>query len=118
MKIFNILLLGVLLYGCVAINHEAIEKSSSIQQGMTESEVIALLGSPGMREFSGQKQALQYCQTELWGPRHKYAVVWLYEGEVFGLTSYTQPSRGSCSNQFMPVNWGNTPDTTIEIRNR
>ena len=112
------LFLGAAISGCAAINHEVIERSASVRPGMTESEVVSLLGEPGHREFSGSKSALQYCQTEIWGARHKYAVVWLSEGKVYGLTSYTQAATGSCHNKFMPVNWGNMPDTTIEVRNR
>lgn len=115
---FVLLLVAAAISGCAAINHEVIERSASVRPGMTEGEVISLLGEPGLREFSGSKSALQYCQTEVWGSRHKYAVIWINDDRVYGLTSYTQAATGSCQSKFMPVNWGNAPDSTIEIRNR
>ena len=118
MRIMAIMSFFLFMSGCSAINHEAIESSAYVDPGMSKREVSDLLGPPQNRQFSGSNEAWQYCQTSVWGTTDKFVVVWFFQGQVTGLTSYTESKGGLCTSFFRSVNWEDAPDHTIEVRQR
>lgn len=110
------LLAMFLLTGCAG--GQLAKKSVQIERGYSKSEVAALLGPPENRQFRGDDEAWQYCETDAGPGYDDYVVVWFYKGQVTGITTYKNSLRGPCSAFFRTVRWEDAPDRTIEIRRR
>ena len=91
-------------------------KSVLIEPGMSKKEVLAILNTPGNRQFQDNSEAWQYCSTGI--SSDKYYIVWFTNGKVTGLTTYTGYGEGMCSQFYKSINWEDRPDKTIEIRHR
>ena len=111
-------LLAAFLGGCGSINQATVERAAQVEAGMSKNEVAELLGPPGNRQFSGDNEAWQYCQTSILAAADKFIVIWFYRDEVTGLTSYTDSRFGMCDSFFRSVNWEDAPDHTVEVRQR
>jgi len=77
------------------------------------------MGTPDDRQFKGDNEAWQYCQTGAGFGYHDYRVIWFYKGKVAGINSYksTRPAS-SCVSDIKQINWEDAPDVSLEIRNR
>ena len=108
----------LLAAGCGTGNIKGMENSSSVEPGDSKQDVIAKLGEPGDRQFSGTDEAWQYCRTNF--RSSDYRVIWFANGRVTGLNTYTNSdTAGSlCGSHFRQVNWHDAPDRVIEIRER
>lgn len=115
----SLLIISFFLVSCAAINQSTMDKIALVDAGMKKQEVLDLIGPPGDRQFQGQDEAWQYCQTG-WGNTDKFAVIWFQKGSVSGVTSYTRTGGyvGMCTTHFKTINWESAPDTAIEIRHR
>jgi len=95
------------------------KKSILINNGDTKEQVLSVMGVPDDRQFRGNDEVWQYCQTGAGFGYHDYRSIWFYDGEVTAINSYKSTRPGvSCVTDIKQVNWENRPDTTIEIRQR
>jgi len=108
-----IVMIAFFLSACA---NQLMKKSILLEPGMTKEELVANLGPPGNRQFKGNKEAWQYCETG--GMVDDYVVVWLVHGKVAGTQSYNNSRPGFCSSFFRTVNWEEAPDAVIEFRDR
>ena len=91
-------------------------KSIYLEPGMSKTELAALLGTPGDRQFSGNVEAWQYCDTGF--AKDEYLIVWLADGKVVETQRYENAySMGICSS-YSTINWEDAPDKIIEFRKR
>lgn len=64
-----------------------VKKISLLKPGMSQDQVVAIMGEPAKVEFSKQNKALHYCSTGYGSD--EYAVVVLTSGEVVAAKNYT-----------------------------
>ena len=110
---YLIIILALVMTSCA---HQLMSKSVLLEPGMSKKELVELMGVPGNRQFKGNKEAWQYCETG--GMADDYITVWLINGAVAGTQSYHNTGMGFCSSYFKTVNWEEAPDAVLEIRNR
>jgi hypothetical protein len=86
-----------------------------INSGMTNAEVVEILGTPGNRQFQGENEAWQYKSYGML--EDDLHVVWFFAGKVIG---YTTESRKDLPFGFdyKRINWEQAPDFILEKRNR
>lgn len=94
-----------------------------VQPGDDRSRLISLMGQPQNRQFSGNREVLQYCTTGigiLTRPSDDYVSFLLVDNRVQTMTRYQSRIFGGeeCTNYFREVDWRRQADTTIEIRFR
>lgn len=90
----------------------------SVERGTTKEQVIARLGHPQDRQFKGDIEAWQYCQTGF--VNDSFVIVWFAQSKVTGVNTYKDSVAdiGFCDSHFRTVRWEDAPDMTIEIRDR
>ena len=109
------LISALLLAGCGSLDKQSLQ----INPGDSKERVIAALGAPKDRQFKGDLEAWQYCQTGAGLGYHDHRVVWFNAGTVTGLTSYRSTTPGTaCERNIQMVIWEQAPNATVEIRNR
>lgn len=114
-KLVTFLLILLLLFACGTLD----KKSVLINSGDNKEQVLKIMGPPDDRQFKGNDEAWQYCQTGAGFGYHDYRTIWFYNGKVTGVNSYKSTRPGvSCVTDFKPIKWEEAPDRTIEIRNR
>jgi len=86
------------------------KKAMQINPGDDKNQVLAVMGAPGDRQFLGDDEVWQYCQTGAGFGYHDFRMVWFYRGKVTGITSYKDytPASG-CSGHFKTVRWEDAP---------
>lgn len=104
----------VFLAGCGTLDG----KTALIDPGASKKDVIAVMGAPEDRQFSGPDEAWQYCQTGAGFGYNDHKIIWFSAGQVIGVTSYRTQGPPSCASRFRRINWQDRPDTTIELRRR
>lgn len=109
-----LIVLALFLFGCANVQ----KRSTRINPGDSKEQIIEVMGEPENRQFKGNLEAWQYCDTSF--GRYNYSIVWLNSGIATGVNSYTNPGQpfNFCGAGFEPVRWENAPNQTIEIRNR
>jgi hypothetical protein len=118
MKVINLTAV-IILVGC-ARDTGLETKTLEVTPGMSAAEVRSILGAPQNRQFNGQKEAWQYCQTGI-APvdgSDKYVLVWITNNRVVGMQTYTNKQHGTCDSFFRNVKWEQAPDAIVEIRKR
>jgi hypothetical protein len=119
---FIILFVAFVIFvtGCAALApHELQGKAINIQVGQTREEVTAIMGSPQNRQFKGQDEAWQYCETSYTGAAgDDYLIIWFNQGLVTGTTTYKNHNHGFCESYFKTIQWEDAPDAKIEYRIR
>lgn len=105
----RVLLLGFVA-GMLASCGSLQDKAMLINSGDDKERVMAVMGTPGDRQFQDQNEVWQYCQTGAGFGYHDYRMVWFYSGKVTGVTSYKNytPASG-CSGHFKQVRWEDAP---------
>jgi hypothetical protein len=108
-------LLATALTACGSLEKKAI----MINAGDGKEQVLAAMGTPDDRQFEGDAEAWQYCQTGAGFGYHDYRIVWFRKGKVTGLTSYKSARpASSCTTDIRQVRWEEAPDYKLEVRNR
>lgn len=108
-------LLAVVLAGCGSLERKAV----LINPGDTKEQVLATMGTPDDRQFEGDAEAWQYCQTGAGFGYHDYRIVWFRRGKVTGLGSYKSGRpASSCTTDIRQVRWEEAPDFKVEVRSR
>jgi hypothetical protein len=87
------------------MNEQMNKQMNKIEYGMSKQAVISILGEPGMRDFNGSLEALQWCNTS--GKTHYFVRVWLDSGKVYGVDSYRESAYlyDYCTECFHGINW-------------
>ncbi len=94
-------------------------KASRVNPGDSGETVRSIMGEPGDRQFEGKNEAWQYGQTGAGFGYHDFRIIWFYDGQVTGMTSYKDYTpASSASAHFKPVRWEDAPDYTVEVRPR
>ncbi len=112
---FSSLVLFLVTAGCAtgALKRKAI----SINAGDFKETVVAALGPPDDRQFHGDLEAMQWCETGQMGD--DYLLVWFNKGQVTGTNTYSRNDFiGSCTTGIKQVRWEQAPTATIEVRKR
>lgn len=89
-----------------------------VNYGDTRASVIEKLGPPGNRQFKEDYEAFQYCTTGTSFGASTFNIIWLRNGLVTGMNSYTVNHAGMCSGHFRQISWEDAPDHIIEIREK
>ena len=106
----------ILLVGCTA-QSKVMTNSAKISAGMSKSELEELMGPPQNRQFEGTDEAWQYCATGF--ETDHFVLVWLSGDTVTGMKTYRNTEGfGTCDNFFRSVDWEESPDISVEVRER
>jgi hypothetical protein len=118
MKCKFVLLTGIAaiaMVGCGSLE----KKASLLNLGDTKQQVLGVMGPPDDRQFKGDDEAWQYCQTGAGFGYHDYRTIWFKAGRITGINSYKSARPGSsCATDIKPIRWEEAPDATVEIRGR
>lgn len=114
MKFFGLIIPFLLLVGCASQPSAMFE----VNYGDTKSSVIEKLGPPENRQFKEDYEAFQYCTTGTSFGASTFNIIWLRNGLVTGMNSYTVNHAGMCSGHFRQISWEDAPDHIIEIREK
>lgn len=115
MKLIKFLCLALILVGCGSLDKKAL----LVNYGDSKEQVTSIMGIPDDRQFNGDNEAWQYCQTGAGFGYHDYRVIWFYNGQVSGINSYkSSRPASSCVTDIKQINWQDAPDVTVEVRNR
>ena len=148
-KVFAISFIGFSLAGCEAPStqrttltpevatqqwtHQPIENSVRLRPGMTEDEVIQIMGEPVTREFQDRRTALQWCSTGMIGtnnPYDRFLLAFFTDEqltEIRNLSNKDEPTMFEhvainggidCAALAREIKWLQPAQQTIEIRNR
>lgn len=113
-----IVILCLFFSGC-ATGATLVKKSVLVSHGDTKERVLSIIGQPGDRQFNGEDEVWQYCKTDFTGLSHdKFVMVWFYQGQVTGVSTYNNNEFGTCSSFFKTIKWEDAPDRTVEFRTR
>ena len=118
---FGALLLPLLLTSCVSVSqsvHQFDQRATKLEPNMSIADAIAVMGQPKNRQFSGQQEALQWCETSYSsGSADSYLLAFFYDGRLLTTNTYNNWARGTCESFFRRVEWL-PPDRIIELRSR
>ena len=75
---------------------QPIELANSLRPGLSEAEVVGLLGNPVTREFQGDGTALQWCRTGVTTqfPRDRFVIGFFFKDRLVGVRNYQGPAGG------------------------
>lgn len=103
---------------------QPIERATSLRPGMSESEVVGVMGNPITREFQANGSVLQWCKTgtTMQFPVDRFVIGFFYKDVLVGTRNYTGPSAahgayGDCSIFYKTIEW-RPSDRVIEYRFR
>jgi hypothetical protein len=112
---------AIFLSGCGSTAPKDLDGvSMQIQRGMSYRQVLGIIdGYPVQRTFRGAGTAVQFCETNVWGDTGDYAVIWMVNDVVEGLTQYSErvPTMVTdCGGRFREIDWGQAPaDVKIKL---
>ncbi len=98
------------------------DASTTIKQGMTLGQVMSIISPyPIQKTFEEPATALQFCQLN--GQKGFYVIVWLMDGVVEGVASYTKYVRPKavgmisvgCEEKFRTIVWDQAP-TSVRLK--
>jgi len=116
MKNLAIMLLTLLIVAC-ASQSQIKRNSVHIKPGMSDAELRQVMGEPQNRQFKGKSEAWQYCSTAYSGfEADQFVFVWIFDGVVTGMHTYSDTQFGSCERFFRTVKWEEAPDTQGVLR--
>ena len=112
-KILSLLLISLILFGCGTLD----KKTILISPGDTKEQVLSTLGTPKDRQFQGKNEAWQYCVSGAGFGYNDHKIIWMYDGRVTGIRTYTTSCTG-CRSCMRTIKWEDKPDISIEMRDR
>lgn len=96
----------MLLTACGSLERRSI----TINAGDTKDRVLAVMGTPGDRQFRDDLEVWQYCQTGAGFGYHDFRTVWFRGGRVTGVSSYKDHTAGTgCGGHFRSIDWSLAP---------
>jgi len=115
MRFFLLASFSIFIIACGSLDKQALQ----VNNGDNKERVTTLMGSPDDRQFKGDNEAWQYCQTGAGFGYHDYRVIWFFKGKVTGINSYkSSRPASSCVTDIRQINWEDAPDVTLEVRER
>ncbi|PVX32126.1 hypothetical protein C8D76_11529 [Pasteurella langaaensis DSM 22999] len=113
---------------------QPLENAKFLRQGMTESEVIQIMGEPITREFQGRRSALQWCSTGTIGtvnPYDRFLFAAFTDERLTEIKNFSNKNEFremlaqveknggiDCSSLIQNVHWLDQADKIIEYRTR
>ena len=99
------------------LTHQPVQMAKDVNVGFTKDEVIRLMTEPIQRDVSGDREALQWCNTRL-GEPDVFVLIWFKSGRVTEVKSYKNNGNYiDCPSGIRPVTFRG-PDSVNEIRYR
>lgn len=99
------------------LTHQPVHMAKDVNVGFTKDEVIRLMTEPIQRDISGDREALQWCNTRP-GEPDDFVLIWFKGGRVTEVKSYRNNGNYSdCPSGIRPVTFRG-PDSVNEIRYR
>jgi hypothetical protein len=90
-----------------------LKQARAVKRGDTRAHALLLLGAPDDNQSEDDDEILQYCKSPpvVAGDSSEYTLVWLYKGEVTGVTTYRRAFTGAtpCVAGFKAVHWEDAP---------
>ena len=112
-----------LLSACVlclsACATQLLHTARAIDLGATQEHVRDILGAPQDRQFRGQQEAWQYCETGF--VQDTFVVVWFVESKLTGMRTSKNAvgDRGFfCSSHLPSIRWEDAPEVRSERQQR
>lgn len=100
---------------------QPIELAVNLREGMSEDEVVKIMGQPIAREFQTNGTALQWCKTArtMQFPLDRYVIGFFYKGRLVGTRNYQGAPGviGDCAAFYRQIEW-RPSDGVIEYRFR
>jgi outer membrane protein assembly factor BamE (lipoprotein component of BamABCDE complex) len=93
------------------------KKVTLLNHGDTKQRVLDVMGQPDDTQMSGDRDAWQYCGVDSFATFDN-RVIWFKAGKLVGTSSYKANGAGSCTGYIKMVDWNNSPDLVLEIRNK
>jgi outer membrane protein assembly factor BamE (lipoprotein component of BamABCDE complex) len=120
-NIFIILLLGLISCATLKGTKQNLSISYKLSEGMTKSEVEAIMGQPVKSDFYKKVEEWHYCSTG--SGADELLALFFYEGKLIAKKNYTvtlQDTRGISGSCEKFIKMGNyrEPDNVTEIRVR
>ena len=106
---------SVCLLCLTACATQILHQASTLAPGATPTQVRTLLGEPYDRQFQGNREAWQYCETGLF--QDTFVIVWFAESTVTGLSTYHNAvgDRGFfCYSHLRAIIWEEAPEARKE----
>ena len=103
------------LLGLNACATQVVHQARALTPGATPAQVRALLGEPQDRQFQGQREAWQYCETGLL--QDTFVIVWFAESKVTGLSMYHNAAGDVgffCRSHLRAITWEEAPEAKRE----
>ncbi|WGE58713.1 hypothetical protein [Actinobacillus equuli] len=113
---------------------QPLENAKFLRRGMTEAEVIQIMGEPVTREFQDRRSALQWCSTGTIGTNNPYDRFLLAaftderlteiknfsnKDEFAEISAQVEQNGGiDCASLIQNVHWLDKPNKIIEYRTR
>jgi hypothetical protein len=94
---------------------QLLHHASAIALDASPAQVKAVLGEPQARQFRGNQEAWQYCETELL--QDTFVIVWFAEGKVMGLRTYHNAVEDSgffSRSHLRTITWDEAPEARRE----
>ena len=114
-------LVGLVGWVCVCVlcltacATKVLHQANAVALGATPTQVRELLGEPLDRQFQGNQEAWQYCETGLL--KDTFVIVWFADSQVTGLRTY-HSSVGDqgffCSSHLRAIMWDEAPEARRE----
>lgn len=121
LKIKNIFSLLIFLSLTSCGVQQNLTVSYRLNDGMTKSEVVSIMGAPIKSDFFKNVEEWFYCKTGQMSDEH--LALFFYEGKLIAKKNYTVTAAdtrgiyGSCE-KFIKMGNYQVPDVVVEIRNR
>jgi len=110
--------LGVLIllaaFGLAACSGP-MKKTMELRPGVPKEAVLAAMGTPYDRSFSGDNEAWQYMSVVGYG-QCEYVTVWLQSGVLHSVTSRRGASIAGCGLGSQPVDWGQFKPYPVDVQ--
>jgi outer membrane protein assembly factor BamE (lipoprotein component of BamABCDE complex) len=112
-------IISITFTSCVV--QQKLSMSYQLQEGMTKSEVVSIMGSPIKSDFYKNVEEWHYCRTG-WSA-DEFISLFFYEGKLIAKKNYTVTIAdtngvgGSCDKFIKRGNY-REPDIVLEIRGR
>jgi hypothetical protein len=96
---------------------EVHKRAMFINNGDSKQDVLKVMGRPENRQFRGNEEAWQWCETTF--GHHNFTIVWLNEGKVTAVNTIGNSAAGEfCNSAYRTIRWEDAPSSVVEIRNR
>jgi len=78
-------------------------KAMNISSGDSKEKVIKIMGAPDNRQFAGNQEALQWCETG--GMQDDFVAIFFQNSIVTSIQTYNNSGFGSCTGFFKRVDF-------------